>query len=258
MNNAMRNTITLFTALALVACGGEAEAPVATPPATGTAPPTAPAAPTNPTSITLGAPAVTVTSVAAPRWTFVVATAGEYQFDATGMPQDAQLSILNSDGWTSASDGDSGPGLDARVAAFLAPGTYTIRVNEYNHAAAAITVAATALTAMTPAATIAPGAPPTTVTTPAGDWDRAASSEVAITIETPGSYRLSAAATDTTLCTPYITLIQNNAVLTSNSYGGPNNSAQIDQQLTAGTYTLRLRDSSYRACTQTVTVAPTP
>lgn len=262
----LKHSISLFASaiLFLGGCcmgGGSDVAPTASgvdPTATtGTAPATG--APTdNPTSLTIGAPPVSVTVVAAPRWTFAVATPGEYQFDAIGMPQDAQLSILDSNGWTVTSDGDSGDALNARLATFLAPGTYTVRVNEYNHVAATVQVSVTTLAPMTPVATIAPGAPATTVTTPSADWDRPSSAEVAITITAPGNYRINAAATNSTMCTSRIELIQNNASITSNSYGGPNSSAQIDQAMSPGTYTLRIRDTIYRACTHSVTVVPQP
>ncbi|MFO0680736.1 MAG: PPC domain-containing protein [Sandaracinus sp.] len=237
--------------------GGSTDTPVATTDPSqpvGTAPATTVPGTPNPTTIAVGAPPITVNVTAAPRWTFAVAAPGEFQFDAVGMPADAQLSVLDSNGWTQASDSDSGEGYDARLATFLAPGTYTVRVNEYNHAAATVNVTATQLAPMTPVATIAPGAPATTVTTPAADWDRPASAEVAITIATAGSYRINAAATDSSMCTSRIELIQNNASITSNSYGGPNSSAQIDQTMSPGTYTLRIRDTIYRACTHSVTV----
>jgi hypothetical protein len=259
-----KHTLSIVAAAILVlggcCMGGGADVPPASGvDPTGAAPPASggPAV-ANPTTLTIGAPAVTVTVAAAPRWTFTVAAPGEFQFDAIGMPADAQLSLLDSNGWAVTSDGDSGDALNARLAAFLAPGTYTVRVNEYNHAAATVQVSVTQLAPMTPVATIAPGAPPTTVTTPAGDWDRPSSAEVAITITTPGNYRINAAATNSTMCTSRIELIQNNASITSNSYGGPDSSAQIDQAMTPGTYTLRIRDTIYRACTHSVTVVPQP
>lgn len=252
-------TLALGAMLVLAGCcmGGGSDVPPATD-LSGAAVPTVGAPSDNPTTLTVGAPAVTVTVAPAPRWTFVVAAPGEYQFDAVGMPADAQLSILDSNGWTVTSDGDSGDGLNARLAAFLAAGSYTVRVNEYNHAAAAVQVSVTQLAPMTPVATIAPGAPPTPVTTPSADWDRPSSAEIAITIATPGNYRINAAATNSTMCTSRIELIQNNASITSNSYGGPDSSAQIDQAMTPGTYTLRIRDTIYRACTHNVTVVPQP
>ncbi|MFO0686058.1 MAG: hypothetical protein U0234_28615 [Sandaracinus sp.] len=261
-------TITLPLSLALGAslvlggcCMGGSSDGAATPtadptgavaPATGAAPSGGP----NPTTIAVGAPAVTVTAAAAPRWTFAVATPGEYQFDAVAMPADAQLTILDSNDWTVASDSDSGDGYNARLATFLAAGTYTVRVHEYNHAAASVQVSVTQPAPFTAAATIAPGAPPTTVTTPSGDWDREASAEITINVTAPGNYRINAAATDSSMCTSRIELIQNGASIDSNSYGGPNSSAQIERQLTPGTYTLRLRDTIYRACTHSVTVTP--
>ncbi len=253
MHSTTRHIVSLVLGLSLVACGG-GETEATTPPPSSAAPTTV----AEPTTITLDAPAITVHTVAAPRFSLVVAHPGELQLDATGMPRDVQLTVLDNNGWNVASDGDSGDGLDARLATFLAPATYTVRVHEYNHVAATAHVSARALTAFTPAATVAAGAPPATVVSPAGDWDRAASSEIAITVATAGNYRITAVAADSSTCIPYITLIQNDAVLTTNSYGGPNNSALIDRALTPGNYTLRLRDSSYRACSHVVTVAAQP
>lgn len=232
------------------------------PPVTGAAPVTGvavggPTGGPNPTTLEIGAAAITVNVAETPRFTFTVAAAGEYQFDAVGMPADAQMTILDANGWTVTSDSDSGEGYDARVATFLAPGTYTVRVNEYNHAAATVQVSVTQPPPFTPVATIAPGAPPTTVTTPSADWDRPSSAEVTLTITAPGNYRINAAATDSSMCTSRIELIQNNQSLASNSYGGPNSSAQIEQtSMTPGTYTIRLRDTIYRACTHSLTVVP--
>ncbi len=253
-------TLALGAMLVLAGCcmGGSTEPTAPTTAVDPAAPPVTGAAVANPTTLTIGAPAVTVTVAEAPRWTFVVAAPMEYQFDAVGMPQDAQLSILNSSGWNVASDGDSGDGLNARLAAFLEAGTYTVRVNEYNHAAATVQMSVTQLAPMTPVATIAPGAPATTITTPAADWDRPSSSEVALTITAPGNYRINAAATNSTMCTSRIELIQNNASIASNSYGGDNQSAQLDQAMTPGTYTIRIRDTIYRACTHSLTVTAQP
>lgn len=245
--------LALALALSLVACGG-GETQASTPPPSSTAP----AAPIVPTTIALDAPAVTVHTAAAPRYSLVVASAGELQLDAAGMPQDVQLTILDNNGWTVTSDGDSGDGLDARLATFLAPGTYTVRVHEYNHVTATAHLSARALAAMTPAAAIAAGAPASTVVSPAGDWERAASSEITLSVATAGHYRIASVAADSSTCTPYITLIQNAAVITTNSYGGPNNSALIERDLAPGDYTLRLRDSSYRACSHSVSVTTSP
>lgn len=260
MNTLKKNLSIALGAMLVLAgcCMGGGAAPATTVDPTGAAPTTAVAAPgtPNPTTLEVGAPAVTINVVESPRWNFTVAAAGEYQFDAVGMPADAQLSLLDSNGWTVSSDSDSGDGLNARLAVFLAPGTYTVRVNEWNHAAATVQMTVTQPAPFTPVATIAPGAPPTTVSTPSADWDRPSSAEVAITITAPGTYRINAAATDSATCTSRIELIQNNASIASNSYGGPNSSAQIDQSLTPGTYTLRIRDTIYRACTHSVTIVP--
>lgn len=252
-------TLALGATLALGGCcmGGGGDPGAAVP--TGIAPVgTAPAAPggPNPTTIAIGAPAVTVNVAAAPRWSFAVATPGEYQFDAVGMPADAQLTLLDGNGWTVTSDSDSGEGYDARLATFLGAGTYTVRVHEYNHAAATVQVSVTQPAPFTPVATIAPGAPPATITTPSGDWDRPSSAEMTITIAAPGRYRINAAATDSSMCTSRIELIRDGASVDYNSYGGPNSSAQIEHDLVPGNYTLRVRDTIYRACTHSVTVTP--
>lgn len=257
----MLGTVGLTT---LTACGGETTAPAVDPAATGTTPPpgtgTPPpaAGPANPTTIALGAPAVTVTTTAAPRWTFTVPAAGEYQIDAMGMPADAQLYVLDSSNWTTTSDSDSGDGLDARIQYFFEPGTYTVRVHEYNHAAASIRVSATALAPMTPVATIAPGAPPTPVVAPEGDGARAASVEVALTVATPGNYALSLTTADTG-CSPEITVILNNArvgsVISAPTSGQP---ATETRALVAGTYTLRVRNWWNHACTMSLTANAAP
>jgi hypothetical protein len=248
--------LTLCLALALGGCcmggsGGEA-IPAPTDPTAAPAP-ASPSGP-NPTAITVGAAPITVSTTAAPRWTFAVAAPGEYQFDAVGMPADAQLTLLDDNGWTVSSDSDSGDGLNARLATFLAAGSYTVRVNEYNHAAATVQVSVTQPAAFTPVATIAPGAPPTTVTTPSADWDRPSSAEVTINVAAAGRYRINAAATDGSMCTSRIELIQNAASINSNSYGGPDSSAQLEVDMSPGAYTLRVRDTIYRACTHSVTV----
>lgn len=256
MNTLSTNlSLALSALLALGGCcmGGSGGATPAVPADPSALAPATPGGP-NPTTIAIGAAPITVNVAAAPRWTLAVAAPSELQIDALGMPADAQLSVLDANGWTVATDSDSGEGYDARLAAFLAPGTYTVRVHEYNHAAASVQVSVTQPAPFTPAAAIAPGAPPATVTTPSADWDRPASAELTITIAAAGRYRIQAAATDSGMCTSRIELIQNAASIDSNSYGGPDSSAQLERDLTPGTYTLRVRDTIYRACTHAVSV----
>ena len=248
----------LALALALLlsgCCTGGSEAP---PPPSSVAPPPSTVVPVvNPTAITVGAPPISIVLAAAPRWSFVVETAGEYEIDATApAPQNVQLAVLDERGWSIASDGDSGDAANARVATFLRPGTYFVRVSEEHHRAADVEVTATALDPLPSMATITPGTPATSVASPAGDWHRAASVEVAITIATAGTYRIHAqGGVD---CTSEMELLQDDGVLAENSYGGPNGSAQIDQPMQPGSYTLRLRDTIDRACTHSVSVVPLP
>jgi len=236
-------------------CTGGSSTP---PPPSSVAPPPSTVAPVvNPTTITVGAAPVTVVVAAAPHWSFVVETAGEYEIDATApAPQNVHLALLDERGWSLASDGDSGDGTNARIAMFLRPGTYSVRASEERHLAADVEVSATALDPLPSLATITPGMPPTTVESPAGEWHRAASVEVAITIVTAGTYRISARGG--LECTSEMELRQDAGVLAESSNGGPNGTAQIDQPMQPGTYSLRLRDTIDRACTHSVTVAPVP
>jgi hypothetical protein len=237
----MRRPWTLITALALV--GGAATVVAQTAPA-----------------LTPGAPPVEAAIAAEPNLTLTIAAPTEVIFDATATGADAQLR-LEQNGTYIAEDSDSGDGTNARLARFLTPGTYNVIVWEYQYNAMTASVSATTAPAMTPVATIATGAPPTTVVSLEGDYARAASVEVALTVAAAGSFVLTATPTPdpsaVIQCSPEITIIQNNAVvgdvISAPSSGQP---ATATRPLAAGTYTLRMRSWWNHACTMTLTVNP--
>lgn len=207
-------------------------------------------------ALTADAPATTGQVVADPSMTLTIATPQEVIIDAMSTNgTDAQLRLMH-DGSYVADDSDSGEGTNARLAQFLAPGTYQVIVYEYQYRAMTANVQVTAAPAFTPVATIAPGAPPTSVSTPEGDWSRAASVEVALNVAAPGNYTITAAPGDDR-CSPEITVIHDMAVegytISGSGSGTP---ATAERALTTGAYTLRIRNWWGHTCNMTVTVAP--
>jgi hypothetical protein len=207
-------------------------------------------------ALTAGAPAVTGQVVADPSLTLTIDTPQEIIIDATATDgNDAQLRLLR-DGSYVADDSDSGEGTNARLAQFVSPGTYQIVVWEYQYRAMAANVQVTAAPAFTPVATIAPGAPATSISTPEGDWSRAASVEVALTVASPGNYTITATPGDAQ-CSPEITVIR--AMATEGytiSGSGSGTPATAERALVAGDYTLRIRNWWGHVCNMTVAVAP--
>jgi hypothetical protein len=207
-------------------------------------------------ALTAGAPAVTGQVAADPSLTLTIATPQEIIIDAIATDGgDAQIRLMR-DGSYVADDSDSGEGTNARLAQFVSPGTYQIVVWEYQYRAMAANVQVTAAPAFTPVATIAPGAPATSISTPEGDWSRAASVEVALTVASPGNYTLTATPGDAQ-CSPEITVIHDTAVdgwtISGSGSGTP---ATAERALVTGNYTLRIRNWWGHACPMTVTVAP--
>lgn len=209
-------------------------------------------------TLTAGAPASTGQVVADPSMTLTIAAPQEVIIDAVATDgTDAQLRLMH-DGAYVADDSDSGEGTNARLAQFLAPGTYQVIVYEYQYRAMTATVQATAAPAFTPVATIAPGAPATAISTPEGDWSRAASVEVAVTVATPGNYAITATPGDAQ-CSPEITVIHEMAVEGYTISGtGSGTAATATRALTAGSYTLRIRNWWGHTCNMTLTVAAAP
>jgi len=210
-------------------------------------------------ALTAGAPATTGQVAADPSMTLTIATAQEVIIDAVSADptRDAQIRLMH-DGSYVADDSDSGEGTNARLAQFLAPGTYQVIIWEYQYRSMAANVTAVVAPAFTPVATIAPGAPPTSITTPEGDWSRAASVEVALTVAAPGNYALTATPGDAQ-CSPEITVIHDMAVEGYTISGtGSGTPANATRAFVAGNYTLRIRNWWGHTCPMTVTVAPAP
>lgn len=191
--------------------------------------------------LTPGAPPATATIAAEPRMTLTITEPTEVIIDAVAAGFDSQIRLERGGSYV-AEDGDSGDGTNARLVSFLAPGTYDVVVYDYLYRAMTASVTATVATPMTPVATIAPGAPPTTVVSVEGDYARAASVEVALTVAAPGNHLLTLTTADSG-CSPEITVIQANAVVGSVIQAPMSGQPATDTRaLTAGAYTLRIRN----------------
>lgn len=244
-------------ALALSGCctGGAVETTTTAPVAPPVAPPgPAPAAGGPLPAVTVDGPEVTAPIPAMTTLPFTVATAAEYQIDATGPGVDAQLYLFQGDSFVT-SDSDSGEGVDARIVTFLAPGAYTARIYEYRGRALTGTAAVTQLQPLPAAATISPGAPPTVVSVPSGDGPRASSAEITLAVTAPGNVRIDVVSPDASI-DPELMIIQNGAVLATDSDSGEGTNAQLVQAVGPGAYTLRVRDWINRSGSLTVTVVP--
>jgi hypothetical protein len=204
--------------------------------------------------LTVGAPPTTVAVPAMATAPFTIAAAGEYQIDAIAAGLDAQLMVVQGDAVVF-EDSDSGDGVDARVVAFLAPGSYGARVWEYRGRAMGVRLRVQRLAPLASAATITPGAPPAIVNVAAGASPRESSVEVTLTIATAGTYRIDAVSPGAAI-DPELMIIQNGAQLATDSDSGEGTSAQIVRAHTPGTYTLRVRDWVSRAGAISITVVP--
>lgn len=201
-------------------------------------------------SITAGAPAQTLHVPAVPGVPLVIATAGEYQIDATGSSLDTELSIVLGDAVV-AEDSDSGDGTDARVVTFLEPGTYDVRASEHGGRATTARLSVIQAPPMTAVASIAPGAAPASVQVALGASPRESSVELTLTIAGAGAYRIVAegGGLDAELL-----LIRDGSLVEANSDASDGPQAHINRDLTPGEYTLRVRDRSNRAGTLSVSV----
>lgn len=204
--------------------------------------------------LTVGGPPLGVEVPALPGGSLTVAAPGEFQIDATSTTNDAQLWLVQN-GSVITQDSDSGEGTNARIVAFLAPGTYDIQVGEWQSRDLDAQLSVTQLGPMTAVATIAPGAPPATVQTPAGTSPREGSVEITLTIAAAGTYRIDAVCPGGAL-DPEMQLIQNGGLLQADSDSGEGTSAQIVRALEPGSYTIRVRDWINRAGAIDVSVTP--
>ena len=187
-----------------------------------------------------------------PAYNFTTTAPAEYQIDATGTP-DVQLLVL-SNGSLVAEDSDSGDGTNARVVAFLAPGTYEARVYEWRGRALTGAAQVTQLELLTPAGTIAPNGTAQTVSTPAGEYRRAASAELTLGIARHGSYRIDATSESGAGRDAALRIHRDGAVVAEDSDSGEENNAQITHQLAPGQYRIRVRDWVNREAQISVTV----
>lgn len=248
----MKRLVRALAALVVVGCSGGAPEPAPSPPPAVTPPVAPPAAGPLP-AVTVDGPEVTGAIPAMTSVPFTVETAGEYQIDGTGPGMDAQLYLFQGSTFVTG-DADSGDDVDPRIVAFLAPGAYTARIYEYRGRAMTGTVAVTQLAPMPSVANVTAGAPPTIVTVPAGADPRASSVELTLTVAAPGDLRIDVISPDASL-DPELTIIQNGAVLATDSDSGEGTNAQLVQAVTPGSYTLRVRDWTNRAGTLTVSAA---
>jgi hypothetical protein len=244
-------TLTLTGALG---CGSEA-APAPSPaptPAPGVVAPPAPPAASPPGTLVPGAPASTVEVPAVPAFNFTTTAPGEYQIDGTGTP-DVQLLVL-SNGSLVAEDSDSGDGTNARVVAFLAPGTYEARVYEWRGRALTGAAQVTQLELLAPAGSVAPNGRPQAVSTPAGEYRRAASAELTLDVARAGNYRIDATTESGAGRDAELMIHRDGAVVAEDSDSGDENNAQITHQLEPGQYRIRVRDWVNREAQINVTV----
>ena len=233
-------------------CGSEAPAPAPVAPTTPTVPTPPPVPAAAPGTLALGAPPTAVAVPAVTAFTFATTAAAEYQIDGVGTP-DVQLLVLQNDSVV-AEDGDSGDGTNARVVAFLAPGSYEARFPEWQGRALTGTAQVTQLPLLAPAGQITPGAPPTTVSTTAGEYRRAASAELTLTIAAPGNFRIDATTASDAGRDAELMIHRDGAVVAEDSDSGEENNAQITHELAAGEYRIRVRDWVNRDAQISVTV----
>lgn len=220
-----------------------------------------PALPTQPLSI--GAPGnVTVPAGEGPHaqgtFTLNVAAPGSYRCLASAPGLDAQMQLLQND-VEIASDSDSGGNFDAQIVRDLTPGTYTIRVWEWQHRPAPITVRCDPHVAVpvAPATPLALGTPANVVV--AGIDGPGGQTELDLAITSPGSYRCHAhAAQGPTNLDAQMVILQNGAELAADSDSGGNNDAQITRELAPGAYRVRVWEWLHRPATITVTCGLAP
>lgn len=228
-----------------------------------------PAIPPNPSSVAVGTPAtVNVVAGEGPGsqvdLALGIAAAGRVECRAhaagpDGGGLDAQMKILQGANELAA-DSDSGGNFDALIARDFTPGAYIVRVWEWQHRAAAITVTCNPAAGIAQAGALALGTP-STVNVAAADGP-AGQAEFDLNIEGEGSYqcRAHAAGPDGSGLDGQMAILQNGAELASDSDSGGNYDALITRDLTAGQYKVRVWEWQHRAAAITVTcgLAPPP
>ncbi|MCB9598436.1 MAG: hypothetical protein H6719_37325 [Sandaracinaceae bacterium] len=214
----------------------------------------APAVPVNPTVLTVGTPVnVNVAAAQGPAGqvdlNLVIAAPGNYQCDATSS-MDAQMAILQN-GATLQEDSDGGEGVNSRITRELAPGAYVVRVWEWQHREAQISVnCAPAVSAPV----VADGGllvlgTPAAVNVPAGEGP-AGQVHLNLVIAAPGQYTCDA--TDTSH-DAQMAIVQGGNVIVEDSDSGEGTNSRITQTLAPGAYQIRVWEWLHRATQITVT-----
>ncbi|MEZ4336003.1 MAG: hypothetical protein R3B82_05190 [Sandaracinaceae bacterium] len=213
------------------------------------------APPPSAVALTLGMPAVANVVPgqgpgSQPELALTITTPGTYQCDASAPGRDAQLAIVQN-GQILQQDSDSGEGVNARLTRELAPGVYQVRVWEWMHRDAAITVSCAPAAAPVLTGTLAMGAP-SMVTVAAGEGPTG-EANLALNIGASGNYRCYAHAEG---ADAQMSIVQNGVVLQTDSDSGEGTDAQIIRALTPGAYQVRVWEWLHRPATITVTCNP--
>jgi hypothetical protein len=249
----MRHVLTLFIALALVACGSsDTTTTSSAPPAEGVVAAQPPQG-AGPRTLAVGQAPVSVEVPVPPSFDITIADNAEYQIDAVSDVNDPQAFLYQGDNLVEQRD-DGGDRVNSRIVRFLTPGQYSLRVTELRARQLNARVSITRLNPLVSAGTVTLGAPllvqiPTFSSYPRNDRD--AAKEVAFTVAAPGTYTCDATTSDGQH-DAQLALIQNGQLLVQDSDSGEGNNAQITRQLTAGTYTIRVWDWVHRAADITV------
>jgi len=248
---------------AIIACGGSDDDGDDTTGATGATPAegTVAAQPAGgpPAALTPGQPPTSLTVPIPPSFNLTVATAAEFQIDASGSPMDPEIFMYQGDQLVQQDD-DGGDGLNSRIVRFLAPGTYSIRVVEHRSRAFTAQVQATQLEPLTPVGALTAGTPlqvqfPDFPILQRPRNDRAASRAVTFTVPTAGQFTCGAAASNSR--DAKMAIIQNGQILEDDDDSGEGNNASITRQFAAGTYIIRVWDWIRRG-DMTITVTCNP
>jgi hypothetical protein len=202
-------------------------------------------------ALAIDGPAQAVQLPAPPSANFDVADRAEYQIDVTSANSDVQLYLYQGEELVG-DDDDGGEGRDAMLIAALTPGAYQVRVHEHQAHATASQVQVRKLAPLATAGVVPVGGS-FSVSSPAGDHDRAASTEVSLVIATAGNYIIDA--TSDSSLDPKISLMQDLNEIEVDDDGGDGHNSRIERTLEPGTYQLRVWDLRHRAAAIEVALA---
>jgi len=189
------------------------------------------------------------------RLQLAIAQPGFYQCDAHaeegGAALDGQMA-LSLGGAELARDSDSGDGFDSRIARQLAPGTYEVRVWEWQNRASSIRVTCSVgAPPPAPVSALTLGAP--SVVAIAAGQGAGSQPELPLTIAVAGNYRCDASAAGRDA---QMAIVQNGQVVQQDSDSGEGTDARIVRQLTPGLYHVRVWEWMHRDTSITVRCAP--